>query len=59
MIHIRVIYKNFFGTCAWTTWVKEDEINDKLASKDIPKDAKVWIDRGTQYDRYLGYEHAA
>jgi hypothetical protein len=59
MIHIRVVYKNFFGLCGWHTWLLESEINEKLASKQIPRDAAVWIDRKTQFDRYLGYEHAA
>jgi hypothetical protein len=56
MIHIRVVYKNLFGPCGWTTWLHEVNINESLASKNIPQRAWVWIEKGNRFDRYLGYQ---
>lgn len=57
MIHIRVVYRNTFGACGLHTWVHESEINKVLASRDIPTNAEVWLDRGDRFDRYSGYEN--
>lgn len=56
MIHIRVVYRNLWGPCGLHTWVRESEINVLLESKEIPRDAVVWIDKGDYYERYTGYQ---
>lgn len=57
MIHIRVIAYNSFGPCGWSFWAKETDLNKELSVRGVPYNAMVWLDRGNQYDRYLGYEN--